>query len=103
MSQTYFRRALPLNAAHRHLSWATASTPQHYHQLRASTHPVMNITPEPRLWTANDIAAWAQLNPGTIRNMQSKHLLPEPVRIGRSVRWVPAEVIAHFCASKVAA
>jgi predicted DNA-binding transcriptional regulator AlpA len=55
-----------------------------------------------RLWTAVDIAAYTQLNPGTIRNMQSKGQLPDPLRIGRSVRWNSADVIAFFAEMQAA-
>jgi hypothetical protein len=30
------------------------------------------------LWTAVDLAAWAQINPGTVRNLHSQRRLPEP-------------------------
>jgi predicted DNA-binding transcriptional regulator AlpA len=60
-----------------------------------------SLSPQP-LWTAADIAAYTQLNPGTIRNMQSKRELPDPIRIGRSVRWNPSEVIAFFAGKQAA-
>lgn len=46
-----------------------------------------------RLWTAEDVAEYAQLSLGTVRNMTSRGELPKPVRIGRSVRWKPQVII----------
>ena len=57
------------------------------------------------LWTCDDVAAYAKLGRGTVRNMVSRGELPAPIRIGRSVRWKPSVIIAWFdsLASAVAA
>jgi predicted DNA-binding transcriptional regulator AlpA len=56
------------------------------------------------LWNAADIAAWAGLSVGTIRNWQHEGgRLPAPRRIGRAVRWNAADVLEWFPTGSAAA
>lgn len=41
----------------------------------------------PRLMTVREVAAAARLEPGTIRKRVQRGLEPQPVRLGRNVRF----------------
>lgn len=55
------------------------------------------------LWNAADIAAWAGLHVGTIRNWHHEGRLPAPRRIGGAVRWNAADILAWFPTDSAAA
>jgi len=55
----------------------------------------MNTTTANPLLTQDDLAAWLGVSTWSIWNMRKKGLLPEAVRLGRSLRWRP-EVIEQW-------
>lgn len=39
------------------------------------------------LWTAKQVAAWLQISQRTLWRMRSAGQLPDPLRVGGTVRW----------------
>lgn len=59
------------------------------------SHPTVAHSDEPPdLWTEDRLAAYTGKKARTIRKWVATGYGPRPVRIGRSLRWRPADVAA---------
>src|SRR5262249_5740504 len=55
--------------------------------------PAAEPAPAPdRLWRDDDVAAFLAVSPRTVARLKHHRGFPKPVKVGRSVRWVPEEI-----------
>ena len=66
---------------------------------RTERHAMPNATPTVTvyapLWDATDVATYAKISVGTVRNWVVAGRMPKPLHIGRTTRW-PADAIVAF-------
>jgi predicted DNA-binding transcriptional regulator AlpA len=60
---------------------------------RKPAEPAFESPSIDHLWTSDDVAAYARIGRGTVRNMKSRGELPPAIQIRRSVRWDPQVII----------
>lgn len=58
------------------------------------SHEVQNVTFEsyPELLTVEELAKILKVSPRTVWRMESAGNVPKPIRIGKTVRWLAADV-----------
>lgn len=56
--------------------------------------PAEQFQPTERLWTVDDTAAWLGIPVGTLYQWRSRRLGPRAYRVGRHLRYDPADVRA---------
>ena len=59
-------------------------------------HPDDSETQVPRLFTTKEVADLLQVSERHVSNLSKKEEFPKPIRLGRSVRYLPSDVSKWF-------